>query len=150
MKNLIHTPCQLAIRDDASGHSLIAIFHELKLQFPPGTEIPSNAVIARDWALFSKWEMDEEEEGRDYISTTEIFWPDGTLFSRSELKASTPVANGMAFIVRVNGFPMGQTGTIRISSILSENGNLIAGPIETAIRLHHQFDLLLPLADGKA
>ncbi len=141
MKNLVHTPCQLVLRDAEYGHSLVAVFHELRLQFPPETVIPPNAVIPREWSVFSKWELEEDEEGKDYTSATEIFWPDGTPFLKTELKASPPVSNGMAFIFRFGVFPMGQIGTIRISNTLSEGGRLVSGPIETAIRLRHQFDL---------
>ncbi len=144
MKNLVHVPCQMAIQDQISGHSLIAIFHEIKLQFPGGAEIPLNAVIPREWAIFSKWELEVDEEGRDYVSTTEIYWPDGTLFARFELKAANPIANGMAFVVRLSGFPMGQIGIIRVTNTLSEGGRLVSGPNEIAIRVYHQFDLPAP------
>jgi len=142
MNNILFAPCQLVIQDAELGHSLIAVFHEIKMQFPPGTEIPSNAVIPRDWAIFTKWEMSSDEEGKDYVSNTDIFWPDGSMFATFSLHAKPPVATGMAFIVRLQGFPMGQAGLIRITNRVMNGEVLVAGPIERSIRIHREFNLL--------
>jgi hypothetical protein len=141
VKNIVYLPCQLALYDAQTGHSLIAVFHDIKFQFSPGTEIPINAVISRDWTIFSKWEMGEDEEGKDYTSKTEVFLPDGSLFTSNIVSAALPVANGMAFILRLQGFPIGQTGKLKIVNTLHNGEELIYGPIETSVTVHLSFDL---------
>jgi hypothetical protein len=136
MKLLVFTPCNSALQDPILGSSLIAIFHGITFKVPPGTELPSNAVIPKDWAIFSKWGLEPEEYGKEYTSKIEIYWPDGTEFVKASLVSQQPTRDGMAFISRMTGFPVGQDGEIRVVQLLESGGEIIYGPTELIIKVN--------------
>lgn len=136
MRLLLTAPCQMALQDPEAGHSLIAIFHEIKINVSlDAPAFPSEALLPKEWAVFSKFGLNTDEEGKDYTLTTEIFWPDGRPLMRHVLPAAQPTKDGMAFITRMQGFPMGQNGLVRITQILSSDGKTVLGPVESEIRV---------------
>lgn len=135
MKLLIFTACEKVIEDLTQGSSLISIFHGIKIQIPENQELPTNVVVPKDWAAFSKWELDQGEEGGEYTSRIQIIWPDGSEFARHELPATQPTKDGMAFVHRLNGFPFGQNGRLLLLQSLLCDGEVIFGPVEFAIKV---------------
>lgn len=136
MKLLLATPANMVLDDATSGHSLIGVFHEIKIQISTDApEVPSNAMIPKDWALFLKFGLDPEEEGKDYSLAIELYWPDGTSFGSHIVKAAQPTRNGLTFIVKLQAFPMGQSGNIRAVSTLRSADEIVCGPIETEIKV---------------
>jgi hypothetical protein len=135
MKALLIAACERVISDPEAGSSLISLFHEIKIQIAKDApDPPSNAVIPQRWAVFVKFELDPNEEGRDYTLVSDIFWPDGTPFlSGYELSAKQPTNNGMAFILNNLGFPMGQPGKISIRTKLMSGGKIVCEPSEVSI-----------------
>ena len=63
MKLLIASPCQMVITDKEglAGHSLIGVFHNFKIRVPEKAEVPSNALLPKEWTIFSKWSLDPPE-----------------------------------------------------------------------------------------
>jgi hypothetical protein len=136
MKLLLVAPCQLALQDPTQGHSLIGVFHEIKIQIPSNApELPNNAIVPREWAIFSKFELDPDEEGKNYSMTTQFYWPDGSEFANQVLVAAQPTKNGMAFISRFQGFPMGQNGTLKVIATLRRDDEVVCGPTEVGIKV---------------
>jgi hypothetical protein len=136
MKLLIATPCEKVLQDPESGHSLIAVFHEIKIQISQDApEIPGNALIPKEWAVFSKFELKPDEEGKEYSLKMEVFWPDGTLLVGNQVAAAQPTKNGMAFVIKMQGFPIGQPGVIRMNQTLTTNGKPVYGPTELTARV---------------
>jgi hypothetical protein len=134
MNLLLAAPCQLALQDPVSGHSLIGVFHEIKIQVSEDApEVPRNAMVPREWAVFSKFALAPEEEGRDYSLLTEVFWPDGTPLASLTVEAAQPTKNGLSFIARLQAFPMGQPGIVRIRTSLRSGENLVWGPTDLEI-----------------
>jgi hypothetical protein len=123
----------MAMNDPDVGHSLIGVFHEILIQISHDAEPPSNAMIPKEWAIFSKFSLDLEEEGKEYSLVTDIFWPDGSLLLSQTLNAIQPTKNGMAFITRLQAFPMGQQGKVRIKETLTSEGRAIWGPMELEV-----------------
>lgn len=117
MKLLIFTPCEKVLQDARSGHSLINVFNELKIQVPPNTELPSDAVIPKEWAIFTKWELDAEDEGKECASVLRILWPDGKVWAEQTLSAP-PTKGVLSFMVQLQGFPFGQNGKLRVVNSL--------------------------------
>jgi hypothetical protein len=105
-----------------------------------GQDVPPNAVVPKEWAVFSKWGVDPDEEGKSYSSLIEMFWPDGTEFAKLQLEANQPTVHGMAFVHKFNGFPIGQHGILRILNTLFSDGTVVAGPIEVEVGIE-----ILPL-----
>jgi hypothetical protein len=142
MKLLLAALCDRVLNDPDYGHSLIAVFHAIRIQIvqdAPG--LPSNAVLPKEWAIFAKYGLESNEEGKDYSITGEIFWPDGSLFGTLTVAAAQPSKDGMAFILKVNGFPMGQNGTIRVLLTLSSSGKTVFGPTELIAKVNVERNL---------
>src|SRR5271165_3941587 len=134
MKLLLIAPCQIALQDPEQGHSLIAIFHDILIKLPETSPAPPpNAIIPREWAIFTKFALEPNEEGKDYALATNIFWPDETSFVSQVLHAAQPTKNGMAFIAKLQGFPMGQNGKVRITQQLFMGDQVVSENIETDI-----------------
>jgi hypothetical protein len=114
MKLLLATACQVVINDPEFSHSLISVFHEIRFGISSSIDLPPNALIPREWSVFSKWELTDEESTGDIAQTCEMYWPDGALLSRTKLVAAKPVQRALAFNVRSQGFPVGQSGKLKI------------------------------------
>jgi hypothetical protein len=135
MKLLLLTACDKVLQDPQFGSSLISVFHGIKFQVPAGTELPKDAVVPKEWAIFSKWELLPEEENKNHVSVIEIFWPDGNAFIKYALKAAQPTKNGMAFINRMTGFPVGQDGKLKVIQSLECDGVVVGGPHELDLQV---------------
>jgi hypothetical protein len=134
MKLLLAAPCNMALQDPDVGHSLIGVFHEIKIQVSQDAEVPNNAMVPKEWAIFSKFSLEPNEEGKDYSLSTDIFWPDGNLLLNNVLPAKI-AKNGMAFIAKLQTFPMGQQGIVRIRESLTSEGKIVCGPIELEVKV---------------
>lgn len=130
MKLVIFTPCNNVLQDPQFGASLISVFHGIVFRVSEGTELPPNAVTPKEWAVFSKYNMEPEDVGKDYTSILTIHWPDGSIFTEASLQAKQPTIGGMAFVNRLSGFPIGQDGRLRLVQRLESDGVLVAGPEE--------------------
>ena len=141
MKLLIFTACERVLQDPQSGQSLIAVFHGLKFQIPAGTELPSNAALPKFWSIFTKWGLSPHEEGKDYASLTQIYWPDGTLFVEQSLAAAQPTKDGLNFVLQLTGFPMGQSGNLKIVNWVTSGGSTVTEKQEIILTLEVTKDL---------
>jgi hypothetical protein len=143
MKLLLIAPCDRVLSDPTFGNSLIAVFHEILIKLPPGTEVPSNAMVPRDWTIFSKYELEPSEENKDYSAVTKIFWPNGDLFAELGIAAAKPTKNGMAFAIRLQGAPLGQNGRYLIQQTIRIDGDdgFVCGPVESYMSLSVTYDL---------
>ena len=133
MTFLILAPCQTVLQDPVAGHSLISVFDEIKIAVPAAAEVPQDAVIPREWCVFSRWMLAPEEEGEIYSEVIEVFWPDNTVFNRTILPAAAPGRRGLIFVAKYTGFPMGQSGRIRIRVSIERRGQTVCGPVETDV-----------------
>jgi hypothetical protein len=132
MKLLILTACDKVLVDAlGGGQSLIGIFEGVNVVLTDA--YPSNASLQREWFIFSKWQLEPDEEGKNYTSLTEIFWPDGNKFGGLELVAAPPTKSGMSFIGRLLTFPFGQIGNLKVVQTLRSDGDLVFGPFEMSI-----------------
>jgi hypothetical protein len=136
MKLLIYTACDRVLQDPVHGASLITVFHGLAFKVQEGIELPPNAVMPKEWAVFTKWGLEREEVGKQYVSKLEIYWPDGTEFIKFSLEALQPIRDGLMFISRITGFPVGQTGNLRILQTLESEGSIVFGPEELIIKVN--------------
>jgi hypothetical protein len=136
----------MAINDPDIGHSLIGVFHDISIKVPPESEIPTSALLPKEWAIFSKWAIVPEEEGRNYFLVSEVYWPNGDLLNQTKTKSATSTGTSIAFIHRHQGFPFGQNGNIKIRLwIEEENGEAIEvvhEPVELSISVRLDMDLV--------
>jgi len=141
MKLLLASPCQMVIADKESGYSLIAVFHHIKVRVPEAAEIPSNALLPKEWAIFSQWQLDSSEAERNVKQVAEAYWPNGDPLFKQELKALNITENQAAFIIRNIGFPMGQNGIIKILLSMFVDDKPAFDPIELNVKVEMIKDL---------
>lgn len=135
MKLLILTACEKVLQDPSSGPSLIATFQKLNAVVPSLAEVPTNAVIPKDWSIFALWEVDQRERGKLYQMGLELYWPNGELFFENKLPLEKEAEEYINFIVRMQGFPMGQSGKIRIVVWVEHQGRKVCDNVETSIHV---------------
>lgn len=136
MKLLLATPTNMVLEDPTVGQSLIGVFNEIKIQIASDSpEIAANIMLPKEWAVFWRFGLEPEEEGKEYSLVIEMRWPDGAILGLQTLSAVQPTKNGMSFVAKLQAFPMGQNGTFRVSAKLTSNAELVCGPIETEIKV---------------
>jgi hypothetical protein len=134
MKLLFATACNVVLTDAEWGHSLIGVFDTIKIQVPAATEFPPNALLPREWVVFSKWQLETEDAGHNYVLICDITLPDGTLFANYHLAAPKPTENQtIAFVVRNPGLPMGQNGRIKAVMHLEEGKKVASENVEVSV-----------------
>jgi|SRR5271155_1198572 len=139
LKPVICVACEKVIIDQQQSGvvSLIALFDKMSIAVPrEAPEIPPNAVAPREWSIFSKWETDPDDAGKEFTVCTQMFYPDKTPFGDQGRTALTAEANKKAqAIVKIFGFPLGQTGMYTIRSWIEANGKMIGPSIEFRLEL---------------
>jgi hypothetical protein len=131
-KLYIFVTCEKAITDSEGLSSLIALFNELTVFIPEGaTPPPPNAVVAKDWAIFSSWEMEPEDEGKEFREFFQVLYPNDTPFAQ-EISFPFRAVAGKKYnqvIALSKGFPIGQQGRYAVQMRLEQDGVKIFGPV---------------------
>jgi len=100
------------------------------------TNIPANAVVPKDWAIYSSWDNEIGDEQKEYIICTQIFYPDKSPFGVAGKNPLRIEPNKRSQnIVRLNGLPIGQTGLYTVRTWIEENEQTVVGPIEFSFAL---------------
>jgi|ERR1035437_8921167 hypothetical protein len=140
------TPCEKVLRDERSGPSLIATFQEIQVGVPEGQEVPGNAVVPKEWAIFALWHVAESDALSNARQWTEVLWPDGSQFVKQPLDVKIEKPDWMMNTVQFQGFPMGQTGRLTIRVWIDINGKTATEIAETWITVKHQI-VIVPKTD---
>jgi hypothetical protein len=132
--NLIYAACEKVIIDENKNTSLISIIDKLTVTAPGNAEIPNNAVVPKEWAIYASWIAEAEDGGKRYTVATQVFYPDETPFAdvvRFELVMEAGKrAQGIA---RFNGFPIGQVGAFTVQTWLEYEGKRIGTEQELSL-----------------
>jgi hypothetical protein len=124
------------IPDSAGVASLIALFSRIIVTPGPGEPIPSNAVAPKEWAIFSAWDCDPEDAGRSFEVCTEVLYPDKSVFgSVARQRLNIEASKRAQHVVKIMGFPIGQSGFYTVRTWIEENGAVVIQPIEFKIDL---------------
>jgi hypothetical protein len=129
----------------ASGvPSLIGLFSKIiaVASFTTGSEIqeiPHNAVVPKDWAIFSQWDIEPGDEKRQFVICTQIFYPDESPFGpTSKIPLKIEAKAKSQNVIRISGFPIGQAGFYKVRTWIEENDREVLSPIEFKIELEFQ------------
>lgn len=102
---------------DLKSHtpSVISIFQNMNVPLPDAP-LPDKAVSPIRWAIFSIWQHDESERGREYVQHTQIIDPTGTLFAETTatFKITEPDDIQSRNIVEIFGLPVSNEGTATV------------------------------------
>jgi hypothetical protein len=138
-KLYVFAVCEKVILDASGTPSLIALFNEMKAVIPSDVELPSNAVGPKDWAIFSTYEWEDTDEGKEYRQFIEIVYPDGKLFTPpQENKFVMQRDKRQQSTAQLSGFPLGQQGLYTVRLWLQHGDAIIIGPLETHIKMRHE------------
>ena len=136
LKPYVCVVCEKVILAKDDVPALIRLFSKLILTVPTSAEIPREAVVPRDWAVFSIWETEPGDERRNYMLCTQLLYPDKTQFAdTNRTKINIEPEKRAQMTIQFQGFPIGQTGEYTIRTWLEENQREVFGPIEFGIGL---------------
>jgi hypothetical protein len=145
LKPYVCVACEKVIIDQPMGPqplpatgppSLINLFSKMLVETPPNIDIPANSVSPYSWAIFSAWDTEPGDETKRYFLCTAVLYPDGSYFGEVH-RIPIPVVLGQRsqMVVRIYGFPIGQSGFYTVRTWIEEGGKSAYGPIEFKIEL---------------
>jgi hypothetical protein len=139
-KLYVFAVCDKVIQEQSGPASLISLFSEVHAVLPPEVEsVPSNAVVPREWFIFTSWEQQPEDKGKEYREVIELIYPDGTVFAKPiEIKfVFQPDKSHHQTAANVLGFPIGQRGVFTVKMRLETGGSIVFGPESIHINVVH-------------
>src|SRR6266436_9855406 len=134
LKPYVCVACEKVIcaKDDVA--SLIGLFSKFIITVPPETEIPSNGVTPKEWAVFSSWDCEPGDEHLAFTLCTQFLYPDQTQYGDlNKHKLKVEPNKRVQAAVQLNGFPIGQLGEYKVRTWIEENDQTIFPPIEFGI-----------------
>lgn len=147
MKFLALCPCEKVVFDKRDAPSLIVIMQAVEVAFQaiggqsvqPDTKIPEDAVLPKEWFVYSRWESSAEDVGKNFEQVWQIYWPSGEKFveHRFTLKPIKQNDDIQQSYIQMVGFPSGQAGKLRISTWLDCGGQRITDIIECSLLVKH-------------
>jgi hypothetical protein len=119
--------------------SLIGLFSKIVASIPVGSDVPANAVVPKEWAIYSAWDPEPGDEDREYNLCVQILYPDETQFGdiwKNKIKVETGKRSQVT--AQILGFPIGQQGFYTIRVWLEQNGPKVSEPIVFKIELERR------------
>jgi len=103
---------------------------------PAEQPIPANAVMPREWFVFSMWMPSIEDAGKSFEQVIEIYWPNSDKFTEGRLpfKADEKASYNS---IQMLGFPIGQVGNIKIQTWLEYQGSRITDTFDYCVSIKH-------------
>ena len=130
--------CDKVIIDDMGTASLISLFGNIIVTLPQNAEVPSNALVPKEWALFASWDCGPDDDGKEFSQVVQVLHPDGRFFiERMEAKFVMQRDKKSQIKMPFVGFPVGQQGKVMIRMWLEQAGQEIfaARPIHLEVSL---------------
>ena|SRR5579862_5253096 len=136
LKILTFAVCEKIIIDDNNNASLVVLMQNIhgSLIGKKDVEIPKNAISPQAWAVYAIWTAAQEDIGKSFVQTVQVFWPDKSEFKRAEVPFTVTERTHQNRI-NVIGFPIGQPGTVIVRLWLEENSKPITEPLEWPINV---------------
>jgi len=131
LKPYVCAVCEKVIIDENGTASLIGLFSKIAFSPPKGTEIPKDAVAAKEWAVFSSWDTEPGDELREYLICVQLLYPDKSQFGEIIKNKVNVQPNRKAQVkAMVTGFPVGQQGPYIVRVWIEEANKAVVQPIE--------------------
>lgn len=128
--------CEKIILDKNDVASLISLFTIVTATVP--ADVPPNAAIPKEWAIFSSWDCEEGDEGKEYIQHVEILHPDGSIFLVvPDAKFTLEPGRKHQILNPVLGLPIGQQGDCKVNMWLEQNGETVFRARPIALQVKH-------------
>jgi hypothetical protein len=128
--------CEKVILDQNIIASLISLFTQVNVDAP--AEVPPNAVIPKEWAVFVSWDWEPTDAGREYLNRIQILHPDGTVFVEMPNSTFTMQPGRKQQInAPVVGIPIGQQGRCGVRLWLEHGGVVVVEPRTIYLDVKH-------------
>jgi hypothetical protein len=139
-------PCEKVIVDRDGIPSLVSLFENLNIAPSQGeniVEVPKETVTLQHWAVFSEWEIGEDElDLKKADQILEIQFPDGSLAPmKGRLLFNFPNAGTFRSHQDILGFPVGQEGAYTIRVWLEKDGMPVSEVGTRKLRVIHKIPL---------
>ncbi|HEX7961368.1 MAG TPA: hypothetical protein VF493_15710 [Terriglobales bacterium] len=140
MQLLAFLCCERVIFDQQGVPSLIMIMETLTVQVPPGTDIPSNVVAPKEWAVFTLWIPESQDIGKTFRQIIEVEPPPGggARMKPPPLEFRVKADEQYRNLMPVLGFPVGHKGRYNVKMRLESDGELIGSEYTYKIEVKHQ------------
>ena len=129
-KLYIFAACEKVVIDQAGTASLISLFNKITGTLPPDSKLPADAVVPKEWAIFTSWTSEPGDEGKEYVQCIQILYPDGAVFKESKdskFKMESEIKRSQVNI-QVPVFPVGQAGPYTVRMWLEREGVALTEP----------------------
>jgi hypothetical protein len=142
MKFLALCPCEKVIIDQRGAHSLITIMENVEVSTQPSATsqpvMPTNAVMPKEWFVYTRWLPSEEDIGKTFRQTYQLYWPNGEKFTEgyAEFKATESFQQN---VLQLQGMPVGQPGKVKVAVWVEHDGRRVTEVIETHFKVKHTF-----------
>lgn len=139
IEQIVPLPGSSPIPDPTGPTSLISLFSKLYVQANAtgsGETIPPNAVIPREWAIYTEWDTEPGDETKHYELCAQLLYPDGTFFGEQvKYPVNVSLHRRSQVIVKVGAFPIGQAGIYTARVWIEENRQRVSESIDLRIEL---------------
>jgi hypothetical protein len=143
MRLLATCACEKVIIDRVGAHSLIALMSKIDIAITPppdmtSSQLPANAIAPKEWFVFSMWEPENGDFGKDFEQIIEVYWPNEEKILSGKLKFK-PEPNGgnQLLSYSISGFPVGQQGKVKVLTWLERHSNRVTEPFPYYVSVAH-------------
>jgi hypothetical protein len=146
MKCVALLPCEKIIVDKEGASSLITVISNLKTKLQKveaghpaeQLEIMSNAVMPMTWWIYTQWDPNQDDIGKQFEQMYQVFWPNGDKLLETSLQFTQEDERKKESSFYIVGLPVGQEGKVRILTWLHFEGRRVTDMSETYFRILHQ------------
>jgi hypothetical protein len=138
LKFVMCVACEKVIfSNETLNASLINLFTKMRISIPEeAPDIPPNAVVPKEWAVFSSWDTEPGDELKQYFLCVQTFYPDKTpsgAIARSRINIER--GKRAQINTQILGFPIGQSGAYTVRTWIEEGQAVVNEPIEIQVEL---------------
>lgn len=96
--------------------SIIGVFQRMNVVIQAGVPLPENAISPIRWSIFSLWQHDDADSGKEFVHHTEIVGPDGSIFATTVSPYTLSEPNDLQgkVFVEVIGLPIYREGIAKV------------------------------------
>jgi len=119
-KVLIFAPCEKIIISQDNVVSLVSMFQDIKVTLPSDKPVPQHAVFPMKWEVFTLWQRNEQESGKEFEEKCTLLSEDGNALVTVSIKfVLTETFNRI--VMQFLGFPLVK-GRCLLKAWLRETG----------------------------
>jgi len=121
---VLFVPCNLTIVGaDENALSVIQIMEDVNVPVDPAGAMEADASAALQWTALTLWQREPSDEGQSFEQRIQLARPDGVVGLDSIVRFELAKRN-QRNILRVTGFPVGQSGICKLTLTIRAEGEV--------------------------